>query len=362
MVIGQDSRVKVTNTTAWPYRALVYVRAYFAKLPGAYLQGTGTLIGAETVLTAAHVVYSPLYGGYSSKVEVVPAYNRGAAPYGTAVGNKLDLLPGYTSSLSNASDMAVVKLSSAIGKKTGWLKSASGIKVGQTLTLSGYSADLGGALGTSSGVMLSVSPLVLYTIDSTSGSSGSPLYNAADQVQAVHGFSEGTTLNGGAPITSSINNTLIQWRNASSNVTNVNKLVYVKSANWNRYSSFTFAVLGTTKLNAIYRVKQTALAYNGETYAALYNYSGQFQGWTNVGDFGNESTTAVNKTLKVHATVTRYGDLWLHTTRGTTSGYVNKSVYVTTRNVVGVNRVVYSLWTKAKGGTWLGYVDASKVW
>lgn len=362
-MIGQDTRVKVANTTAWPYRAMVYVRAYFPKLTGAYLQGSGTLIGAETVLTAAHVVYSPLYGGYASRVEVVPAYNRGQAPFGTGVGNRLYLLSGYTSNLGSTNDMAVVKLNSAIGKKTGWLNPTTGIKAGQTLTMSGYSADLGGALGTSSGAMLTVSPLVLYTIDATNGSSGSPLYNGANQVEAVHGFAQGTTLNGGAPITASVYNSLIQWRNTSSNVVNVNKLAYVKVANWNRYSSLSFAVLGTTKLNQIYRISQTALSYNGETYAALYNYSGQFQGWTNVGDFTNETTTGVYKSMKIRAAnVTRYGDLWLQTKRGTTNGYVNQTVYVTTRNVVGVNHAVYSLWTKAKGGTWLGYVDTSKVW
>ncbi len=341
---------------------MVYVRAYFPKLNGLYLQGSGALIGAETVLTAGHVVYSPLYGGYASRVEVVPAYNRGKAPYGTALSSQLRLMSSYVAKPSTASDVAVVKLRSPIGKTTGWLTTAAGIRAKETLTLSGYSSDLGGALGTSSGPITSVGAVALYPIDATVGASGSPLYDAAKRIKAVHGFEIGKQTNGGVPLTTSIRNTVLQWRNTSANVLSANKLVYVRYAKWNRYKDLGFAVLGTTAANQIFRIKQTAMAFNGEWYSALYNSAGKFQGWTNSADFSNVTTTAVNKTLTIRkAGSVRYGDFWLQKKLGTTNGYVNRSVFVTSRNVVGVNRAVYSLWTKRQGGTWLGYVDTSAV-
>ena len=55
-VIGRDNRIRVTNTTLYPYRAIVHLVIQFN---GQEVYGcTGALISKDTVFTAGHCVYN----------------------------------------------------------------------------------------------------------------------------------------------------------------------------------------------------------------------------------------------------------------------------------------------------------------
>lgn len=362
-IIGADSRIHIASTTAWPYRTIVYLRAFFPKLaPGFFLQGTGTLVAADTVLTAGHVIYDTKYGGYASRIEVVPAYNRGTAPYGTATSVRLFTAPGFTGTGAATADYGAIKLNTPIGTKTGWLALGSGAQVGQRLTLSGYSGDLNGVLGSMTGPVTAVAnTLGYYTMDSAAGASGSPVYDAAAQIRIIHAFGS-ATINGGAIITAARSSQILAWRNAWTLLKTSTHLVYALSSSSLRYSNTAFAVQGKNTLNTVYQVRQTYLGWNGGRYYTVYNAQGQYLGYSNVTNFRTVATTAVNRYLVVRSkTATRYKNLYLNASAGTTAAYYTRSVYVTSKNVNGVNnRAYYSVYTK-KGGTWLGYISTAAI-
>ena len=62
-VIGRDNRIRVTNTTLYPYRAIVHLVIQFN---GQEVYGcTGALISKDTVFTAGHCVYNKKLGGWA---------------------------------------------------------------------------------------------------------------------------------------------------------------------------------------------------------------------------------------------------------------------------------------------------------
>lgn len=362
-IIGTDNRIHIAGTTAWPYRAIVYIRAYFPKLAaGFYVQGTGTLVAADTVLTAGHVLYEAQYGGYADRVTVTPAYSQGTAPYGTATGVRLYTAPGYTAAPASGSDFGVIKLNSPLGTKTGWMGLGVGVTVGEWLTLSGYSGDLNGTLDTMAGPVSAIDgTLGLYAMDSAPGASGSPVYDAAAKVHIVHAFGS-PTANGGIIITPERSSLILGWRNAWTPLQTMSRLVYVVANNSLRYSNTVFTASGKNTINAVYQVRRTYLGWNGQTYYTVYNAKGQYLGYSNVGNFRTVTASNVKRSMTVRSrTALRYSSLYLTATKGTTAAYYGRQVYVTTKNVNGVNgRAYYSIYTK-KGGSWLGYVSASAL-
>lgn len=362
-ILGTDSRVRIPGTTGWPYRTIVFIRAYFPKLArGLYVQGTGTLIAADTVVTAAHVIYDARYGGYASRVEAVPAYSRGTSPYGTARASRLFTAPGYTAHPSSSTDVGAFKLSSPIGKKTGWMSLGRGAAVGQRLTLSGYSADKNGALATMAGPVAKVSGSVgLYGMDSAAGASGSPVYDSSNHIRIVHSFGS-ASYNGGAIMTPERSNMIMGWRNSWTQLQSMHRLVYVTANNSLNYRNTVFTASSKNRTNTVYQVRKSYLGWNGATYYTVYNARGQYLGYSNVGNFRAVTTTNVTRYMTVRSrTAARYSNLYLSGTKGTTAAYNNRRVYVTTRNVNGTrNRAYYSIYTK-KGGSWLGYVSTAAV-
>ena len=93
-IVGVDNRQAVSNTKRFPYSAVVKLHIWLYDGENGYTTCTGSLIGADAVLTAAHCVYDTSWGnGPAYKINVVPGqYQDGQStkkPFGTASGKKL---------------------------------------------------------------------------------------------------------------------------------------------------------------------------------------------------------------------------------------------------------------------------------
>src|SRR5687768_18573302 len=69
-----------TLSDDYPYSGVVYVEATFPN--GAAYRGSGALVGANDVITAAHVVYNAAAGGAATSIRVIPGSDKGSQPFG----------------------------------------------------------------------------------------------------------------------------------------------------------------------------------------------------------------------------------------------------------------------------------------
>ncbi len=210
------SLTPVTNTTQFPYSAVLHVDAVFDTNHNGRidnqdggLEGTAVMIGPSTALTDAHVVFDPELGGLAGQVIVTPGQNGHVAPFGSDPASAWVIPAQYPSTftpglfLANAgSDLAVLQLPPVrqngrdvpLGMETGWLGHAAYTDrslIGLKVTNIGYPAQ------TLSGInqYRSHGPLVNAffldgvgglifdnrSITTQKGSSGSPFIRATPQ-------------------------------------------------------------------------------------------------------------------------------------------------------------------------------------
>jgi glutamyl endopeptidase len=93
-VCGADDRTRVTPATNLPWRWICKLLIVFPD--GAQFVGTGWFIGARTVMTAGHCVFSRANGGWARSIEVVPGMDGNARPYGSQVGTSFRSVTGWT--------------------------------------------------------------------------------------------------------------------------------------------------------------------------------------------------------------------------------------------------------------------------
>ena len=144
-VVGDDDRVIVRNTTTFPERAIVQI--LFDSGVGTSLC-SGTMVSADTVLTAAHCIHSGTSSGYMfSDFKVVPGRNGPVTPYGQCNVISAKVLSGWVSSQTSLEaryyDLGALKLNCKIGEKTGWLgvRSVVDSDVDTETIVHGYAAD-----------------------------------------------------------------------------------------------------------------------------------------------------------------------------------------------------------------------------
>lgn len=213
-VIGTDGRILISNTTIYPWRAQAKL---FVTFPDGGVRGcSGTLIQAKYLLTAGHCVHNKSYGGWYTKIEVVPGLNNTYKPYGSAFATYARTYQSWINNKNPNSDMALVTLDRSIGNSTGWLgyKYYSTIN-GVTGNIAGYPGDKGGLkLYYHSGpISSSTSQRVSYSIDTYGGQSGSGVYRITDgkrYVFAVH-TNGGTTTNSGTRLDSAKVSNITSW-------------------------------------------------------------------------------------------------------------------------------------------------------
>jgi V8-like Glu-specific endopeptidase len=91
-VIGKDTRKRVTNTKAYPFRAITLLEVTYKT--GATATCTGFLYAANIVATAGHCVFDS-GDGRITKAVVIPANNATARPYGSCVGTTAISVTGW---------------------------------------------------------------------------------------------------------------------------------------------------------------------------------------------------------------------------------------------------------------------------
>ena len=223
-VHGPDNRVKITNTSVYPWR--VHASLLITAADNSQWIGTGWFIGPHTLMTAGHVVNirgSGVAGrdGWVKRIQVMPGRNGASLPYGSVTSTSFRSVTGWTNSASGDEnfDYGAILLPNNLGSTTGWLGFgvyADADLLGTVGNISGYPGDKpGGTQWYDARRIASVnSRKVYYDIDTAGGQSGSGVYriiNGARYAFAVHAYG-GATTNSGTRIVTAVYNNMVNWK------------------------------------------------------------------------------------------------------------------------------------------------------
>jgi glutamyl endopeptidase len=220
-VIGADGRTRITGTTAYPNRAIVFLEVNFPSGSGTC---SGWYYGARIVATAGHCVYNATYGGWATSIKVYPGRNGTSTPYGYTTAHRMFSVTGWTGSANPDYDYGAIQTNSAKGNTVGWFGYfwQSSNSFPGTFNVRGYPGDKTyGTLWTMSGLNKATTTRRLwYSIDTFGGQSGSPYYTKPGGVccygAGIHTYgvplSPYTSYNSATRITQSVFNNMKTWK------------------------------------------------------------------------------------------------------------------------------------------------------
>lgn len=221
-LIGADNRFRITPTTYYPYRTMCKLRMHFPN--GAEYIGSGTMVTPKHCLTAGHCVYSSGDGGWASWIEVIPGYDNGYKPFGSAWATYYRTYTGWTVYGSPDHDFSLITLDRRIGDTVGWMGYGYWSSLmGSWSHTGGYPGDRDYGLNlyyNSGYIMYQTSYRTFYQMDTFGGQSGSAVDwypgGYGPYVNTVHAYGattiNGQPMNGGTRLDYSKFNSIQGWR------------------------------------------------------------------------------------------------------------------------------------------------------
>jgi|SRR5690554_1961933 len=134
----------------YPFSAVTYVEATFPD--GTRVSGSGAVVGINDVLTAAHLVYSPEYGGLAEHIVVYPGHDGAVDPHSghpAHFAEYYQLTPSHPGKLTIAEsqeDLALLGFETPLGLETGWF-TLGPYAAGEDYQLAGYPGRAADASG-----------------------------------------------------------------------------------------------------------------------------------------------------------------------------------------------------------------------
>lgn len=189
-IIGKDDRYRVTNTTAFPNRAVGCIEVTYPN--GKVSKATAAMVGKNVALTAGHVLYDKSKGGWAKKVTYYPGRNGNSSPLGSYRGRKFMSSQTFINTGNLAYDWGVIRFDTNPGGKHGYFgfQTTTKDQTGTKLYTRGYPGDKAdGTMYGCSGILkgyINNKLRVFYTIDTMGGQSGSPVYDSSQTIYAVH--------------------------------------------------------------------------------------------------------------------------------------------------------------------------------
>ncbi len=241
-VIGTDDRLRVIDTSQYPWSAIVRITYTSDGISGFLC--SGWMLGRSTIVTAAHCLYNEEGWGSSYVIQpgrdgnIIHGECRGIA--GHVPQGWIDAVdrPGTSLSWSDRQyDFAGIDLNCRIGEETGVLGFRS-TNDGDLIAMNGVVVGYPGPLNHPSGIDVGTSMwegggqlvnsgdagVLRFTNDTTGGQSGGPVWQTSDiptgcSTPCVIGISnaetnpiDNITPNGGARVTPATLDALVEWK------------------------------------------------------------------------------------------------------------------------------------------------------
>lgn len=367
-IFGGDNRTIVPNTSKAPYSKIVMIESHYAgQAKNEFMQGTGELIGPNTVLTAGHCVIEKEDGNARPQwIKVYEGLKPGANGQPTAKLEADGTSSSYLTAYKNApivsqqrydNDLGVIKLNKNLGSQVGTFGLTTSEKVGENVTLTGFSGDKYPNMTTASGKITGLTTnRESYQIDMLPGASGSGLFDSNQRITAINTY-ENKTENFGTRINLLKMDYINYWL-GSPKAHNYGKNVTVSSPD-TLWGNLTFTKTKTKKatVGADYSAKYTYNNPNGSSYLSLYDKNGKWAGYINKGGTKDLNAVSYNKTVTVSTKNQWFwGDLLWSTTKHSTNTYLNKKVTAKRYYTLGNGKRFYSIYS---GTSWLGYLNAA---
>ena len=178
VVIGEDDRVRIDNTTSYPFGAVCSLE--ITASTGRQFVGTGWLANENTVVTAGHCVFMKDQGGWAASIRVIPGRNGANDTQRSASASRLFSVEGWTNDQRPEADYGAIRLETGVPSA-----GSIGFVVGEDSDLArlrchviGYSADK--PKGTMWGHVRPLkevrSNVLVYETDTYGGNSGGPVF------------------------------------------------------------------------------------------------------------------------------------------------------------------------------------------